>query len=165
MKKFLAIILMMWPLCAGAQKVVKDEYDPYNKVHVKETSYERISSGAYNALRAKVRSTDGKVVVWFKITLHDMFSITEGSEVVVLLEDGNTVHFRSLKSGVSNIATGSPSFYYEDFPYEVKADEVNLLKNSPTKSARIQLLDNRFVDFSISSRRKWYIRDAIKLLQ
>jgi hypothetical protein len=166
MKTLLTSLLIIFSVNLFAQKLKRDEKDPFYKADVKETSSVMLAFHPGESIRVHATASEGVPVLWFWIQYGSIFTVSAGDRIILLLEDGNTVNAECVKGGVSDYSPGAAAYYYLRLPYKLRSEDMDALNKSPLKGIRIEFADDTYLDYkSIRSKKKWAIRDMLQIVK
>src|SRR5690606_21522479 len=134
MKKSLFIVCVLMPLFASSQRLVKNEYDKFQKWHVKETSWVTLATRWAKAITCKGRNVDGKILLDFKVGINDAFDLKEGSTAMLLLNNDMIIE---LPCSVGEVSYNKNGQWMAEGLYLITKEQQEIVTSSTVKSLRV----------------------------
>lgn len=159
MKKILLTLLFVLVVSGSyAQSIKQNEVDPFKKVRKIETSFELINGSKMGISFGKniwlaFRQVDNRGYLHLKWCTNGVTAISEGSEIIFLTVDGETITFKVTKNILAGPGEGTIGLFgaalYGLNIYAV--GNLSALANKAIKALRIYTMDG-YVDFDISEK-------------
>lgn len=173
MKKLIAMLMILSPIMAMAQKIQKNEIDKFTKQRLVETKMETLAKfNKWKSLRADntrlnigVRFLNGDWVFPAMIVLDDCEKVTERNGVLFLLDNGETITSTTAYTGIfeSSQEPGSSLWRFNTVLY-VDQNDVPKLKNGKITDIRISVLGRNF-DLPVEEGKQDLISRMITLIE
>ncbi|MDE6353417.1 MAG: hypothetical protein K2K88_09855 [Muribaculaceae bacterium] len=174
MKKLIAMTLMLLPMLARGQKIIKSEIDKFTGQRIVETSQEAIAKrnkwkNQWQQVLVSVRYTDGEWTMPVFFELEEIEKYDENSQVILLLANGERIILPSLYTGIGAedcpIGLGGVNSHVHGFstilPLENK--DVELLRQYEITDVRVSPLGKNY-DFVIGKKEGSTIMTMINLI-
>jgi hypothetical protein len=142
----LAIILLFLNSHSYAQKLIKDEKDPFTKDKIKTTSWEKlIGKGGMSSLFTNFRINKVNKTIWFELKMmmnNEIYTINKNDQIIFLFENDETLVLYNNESVVACKGCGAPGFvgsegYGTHTYYILSLDQIEIFKKNIIKSVRI----------------------------
>lgn len=159
------IILVFLSLTTQAQKLKKDEYDPYKKRYVRQTNEKILSGSMAKTCTYMLESYDSAKYLTLGTGLLAIHSIQEGNEIIFLFENDSTLVFHAIKADIARASyiAGITSWQMH-ISIPLSQSDIDMFNTNVVKGIRIDLSD-KYVSFdNIDADKTNGMRKAIALL-
>lgn len=144
-----------------AQRLLKNEFDKFNKWQVKETSWMYISTQWKSALTVQARKVDDLVTLNFKIGLHDVFRVDEGENMQILLSNNETL---TIPCTIGEVAYSKNGQWMAKSTYKLSKEQIDKLTTTPVSAIRMPIGSHEYSDFTIKEKHSRDIMKCLKIL-
>lgn len=174
MRKLLTIVLILLPIIANGQKIVKNEIDKFTKQHILETSQEALVKrnkwkNQWQQVLISVRNVNGEWSMPSFIELEEVENYDNNSQIILLLDNEEPLILQSLYSGIGAedcpIGIGGVNSNVHGFTTILPLSEadVNLLRNHTITDVRVSPLGANY-DFVVGKKESDVIKRMIKVI-
>jgi hypothetical protein len=144
MKKTLLAVLLYIPLLSFAQKLKKNEVDPFTRQVVKQTSWKTLRHKSAHTSYFSVRKIDDRVFLDFKAIMGPggtYFSIPRGAYFMIKLQNDSIITLCNLTPAYASDGQGAIGFYGSaatgiSVTYGLDEKEVAMLLKNPATQFR-----------------------------
>lgn len=138
MRNIFIVLCFLISIPVTAQKIIRDEVDPYTNLHIRETSSELLTKSWKGTLWFSIKQADTSMALRFRMLLADVFTVIEGDKLIFLFEDSSTLELQSLTSTVGS-PRGSGELWEANVAYKMREWELNKLKIGNVVGMRLNL--------------------------
>lgn len=139
MRKLLLISLLLLPLFTNAQRLTRDGKDKYTDKWEKETSEVTLAkNGLTGAVTVKGKSVDGQMFLGIQPVMPNVYSISEGDKVYILLDNGDKVVLESVNT---KLPTHNQGYWHTYYYYPVNEQQHDKLLKSKVTGIRVDMTD------------------------
>lgn len=129
MKTIITLLCLSASLCLSSQCVyIKNEVDEFTGLKVKETEDASLYYTLFGQMKVSFRAIDDNYYLKLYFSSSSIWSISEGSELMLKLQDSSIVSVKCVERVVADyIVSGSSTLWYGYIKFNItKADLINL---------------------------------------
>jgi hypothetical protein len=149
--KITLALLFCFHLKLDAQKLIENEFDEFEKINIKKTSWCSLMKrpGSARPYRAEFQLCKKDTLVYLKVKMmlnNKVYSISKGDKISFLLENENVVSLYSNEYTVAGIGDGAVGYggsanYGTETNYIITKENIKNLYSSIIKKIRIETSD------------------------
>lgn len=166
----LILLLALSPQTARAQKIEINKVDDFTGSVIIRTSWEKLAQSMSGTMHLRVSKIDSYYSVDVKLMLGagSIFSISEDSDLMFKLQDGQVITVKALEYAITGRGEGAVGFIGSQAmgiraTYNIRLKDIQTLAVFPVLKMRVYTNDG-YVDFDLSEKRSMLLGKTFALL-